>query len=88
MPNQPLQPTAAVSKDHVQTGVNSIVMNCGSRTSVRTRQSTQVIEIRLPKQVAFKKEAAEQGMRLNKLFQEIWEFYRQAAGTNKQGTRE
>ena len=72
----------------MQTGVNPIVMNCGSRTSVRTRQSTQVIEIRLPKQVAFKKEAAERGMRLNKLFQEIWEFYRQAAETNKQGTRE
>ena len=44
------------------------------------RESTQVIGIRLPKQtaVAFKKEAAGRNVRLNELFEEMWELYWQA----------
>ena len=43
-------------------------------------ESTQVIGIRLPRQtaVAFKTEAAGRNVRLNELFQEMWELYRQA----------
>ena len=42
--------------------------------------STQVVGIRLRKQtaVAFKKEAAGRNVRLNELFQEMWELYWQA----------
>ena len=42
--------------------------------------STRVTGIRLPKQtaVAFKKEAAGRNVRLNELFEEMWELYRQA----------
>ena len=44
------------------------------------RESTQVIGIRLPNQKAadFKKEAAGRNVRLNELFGEMWELYRQA----------
>ena len=49
-------------------------------------ESTQVIGIRLPRQtaVAFKKEAAGRNVRLNELFQEMWELYRRHARKTRQ----
>ena len=42
-----------------------------------SQQSKQVIGIRLSKQtaVAFKKEAAGRNVRLNELFEEMWDLY-------------
>ena len=44
------------------------------------QQTTQVVGIRLPRQtaIAFKTEAAVRDVRLNDLFREMWELYRQA----------
>jgi len=49
-----------------------------ARKRAVARESTQIVGIRLPVQVAaaFKKEAAGQNVRLNELFQEMWEMYR------------
>ena len=46
-----------------------------------SQDSTRVIGIRLPEKVAseFKTEAAARKVRLNELFQEMWELYRKAA---------
>ena len=45
-----------------------------------SRESTRVIGIRLPEEVAtaFKTEAAVRNVRLNELFQKMWELYRKA----------
>ena len=46
------------------------------------RESTTVVGIRLPEKVAvaFKTAAAQRNMRLNELFQEMWELYLEARG--------
>ena len=46
-----------------------------------SQESTRVIGIRHPEEIAtaFKTEAAARNIRLNELFQEMWELYRKSA---------
>ena len=50
--------------------------------SMAARESTTVVGIRLPEKVAvaFKMAAAQRNVRLNELFQEMWELYLKARG--------
>ena len=67
--------------------------NAYTKTIVSSRmekgQSTQVIGIRLPRQTAigFKKEAAIRNVRLNELFVDMWDLYRQANQDMQKKTR-